>query len=58
MARILVVGVVFIAAPCALCGASSLFDAPVYKTYGKLIIAERFEPAGFAAPLGYKGDSA
>jgi 3-hydroxyisobutyrate dehydrogenase-like beta-hydroxyacid dehydrogenase len=33
---------------------SSLFNAPVYKTYGKLIIAEKFEPAGFAAPLGYK----
>jgi 3-hydroxyisobutyrate dehydrogenase-like beta-hydroxyacid dehydrogenase len=33
---------------------SSLFNAPVYKTYGKLIVAGKFEPAGFAAPLGYK----
>jgi 3-hydroxyisobutyrate dehydrogenase-like beta-hydroxyacid dehydrogenase len=33
---------------------STLFDAPVYKTYGRLIIERRFEPAGFAAPLGQK----
>ena len=33
---------------------STLFSAPVYKTYGGLIAAERFEPAGFAAPLGHK----
>jgi 3-hydroxyisobutyrate dehydrogenase-like beta-hydroxyacid dehydrogenase len=33
---------------------STLFDAPVYKTYGGLIAGGRFEPAGFAAPLGYK----
>lgn len=33
---------------------STLFDAPVYKTYGRLIVEERFEPAGFAAPLGQK----
>jgi 3-hydroxyisobutyrate dehydrogenase-like beta-hydroxyacid dehydrogenase len=33
---------------------SSLFNAPVYKTYGKLIVAGKFERAGFAAPLGYK----
>jgi 3-hydroxyisobutyrate dehydrogenase-like beta-hydroxyacid dehydrogenase len=33
---------------------STLFDAPVYKTYGMLITDERFEPAGFAAPLGQK----
>jgi 3-hydroxyisobutyrate dehydrogenase-like beta-hydroxyacid dehydrogenase len=33
---------------------STLFDAPVYKTYGKLIVEGKFEPAGFAAPLGYK----
>jgi 3-hydroxyisobutyrate dehydrogenase-like beta-hydroxyacid dehydrogenase len=33
---------------------SSLFDAPVYKTYSKLIVEGKFEPAGFAAPLGYK----
>jgi 3-hydroxyisobutyrate dehydrogenase-like beta-hydroxyacid dehydrogenase len=33
---------------------STLFDAPVYKTYGGLIAGGTFEPAGFAAPLGYK----
>jgi len=33
---------------------STLFGAPVYKTYGKLIVEENFEPAGFAASLGYK----
>jgi 3-hydroxyisobutyrate dehydrogenase-like beta-hydroxyacid dehydrogenase len=33
---------------------STLFDAPVYKTYGRLIVERRFEPAGFAAPLGQK----
>lgn len=33
---------------------STLFSAPVYKTYGSLIADERFEPAGFAAPLGHK----
>jgi 3-hydroxyisobutyrate dehydrogenase-like beta-hydroxyacid dehydrogenase len=33
---------------------STLFDAPVYKTYGGLIASGRFAPAGFAAPLGQK----
>lgn len=33
---------------------STLFGAPVYSTYGKLIAERRFEPAGFAAPLGHK----
>jgi 3-hydroxyisobutyrate dehydrogenase-like beta-hydroxyacid dehydrogenase len=33
---------------------STLFDAPVYKTYGGMIAKGRFEPAGFAAPLGQK----
>ncbi|OBF13393.1 NAD(P)-dependent oxidoreductase [Mycobacterium sp. ACS4331] len=33
---------------------STLFDAPVYRTYGGLIAGEQFEPAGFAAPLGLK----
>jgi 3-hydroxyisobutyrate dehydrogenase-like beta-hydroxyacid dehydrogenase len=33
---------------------STLFSAPVYKTYGGLIAGGRFEPAGFAAPLGQK----
>jgi len=33
---------------------STLFDAPVYRTYGGLIADGQFEPAGFAAPLGHK----
>jgi 3-hydroxyisobutyrate dehydrogenase-like beta-hydroxyacid dehydrogenase len=33
---------------------STLFSAPVYKTYGSLIAERKFEPAGFAAPLGQK----
>ena len=33
---------------------STLFGAPIYKTYGGLIAAEKFEPAGFAASLGQK----
>lgn len=33
---------------------STLFNAPVYKTYGGLIADEKFQPAGFAAPLGFK----
>jgi len=33
---------------------STLFDAPVYKTYGGLIADGQFEPAGFAAALGHK----
>jgi 3-hydroxyisobutyrate dehydrogenase-like beta-hydroxyacid dehydrogenase len=33
---------------------STLFNAPVYKTYGGLIAEKKFEPAGFAAPLGMK----
>ncbi len=33
---------------------STLFAAPVYKTYGALIADKKFEPAGFAAPLGFK----
>jgi 3-hydroxyisobutyrate dehydrogenase-like beta-hydroxyacid dehydrogenase len=33
---------------------STLFSAPVYKTYGDLIAQEKFEPAGFAVALGHK----
>lgn len=33
---------------------STLFAAPVYKTYGGLITNRKFHPAGFAAPLGLK----
>jgi 3-hydroxyisobutyrate dehydrogenase-like beta-hydroxyacid dehydrogenase len=33
---------------------STLFPAPVYKTYGDLIADRHFKPAEFAAPLGFK----
>jgi 3-hydroxyisobutyrate dehydrogenase-like beta-hydroxyacid dehydrogenase len=33
---------------------TALFDVPAYKLYGGLIAESRFEPAGFAAPLGQK----
>jgi 3-hydroxyisobutyrate dehydrogenase-like beta-hydroxyacid dehydrogenase len=33
---------------------STLFPAPAYKIYGDLIVGGRFEPAKFAAPLGFK----
>lgn len=33
---------------------SSLFNIPVYKNYGGMIADRKFEPAGFAAPLGQK----
>jgi 3-hydroxyisobutyrate dehydrogenase-like beta-hydroxyacid dehydrogenase len=33
---------------------STLFTGPVFTNYGGLIANERFQPAGFAAPLGEK----
>ena len=33
---------------------STLFDAPVYKTYGGLIVSGNHDQVGFAAPLGLK----
>jgi 3-hydroxyisobutyrate dehydrogenase-like beta-hydroxyacid dehydrogenase len=33
---------------------STLFSAPVYRTYGGLIVEQKFDPPGFAAPLGLK----
>jgi 3-hydroxyisobutyrate dehydrogenase-like beta-hydroxyacid dehydrogenase len=32
----------------------SLFTAPVYQTYGRMIAADSFEPVGFKMPLGLK----
>lgn len=32
----------------------TLFAAPIYKNYGKLVIAKAFEPPGFALKLGFK----
>jgi 3-hydroxyisobutyrate dehydrogenase-like beta-hydroxyacid dehydrogenase len=34
--------------------ASTLFNAPVYKTYGSLLVEKKFHPAGFVASLGLK----
>ena len=33
---------------------STIFSAPVYKSYGDAITQERFEPAGFKLSLGLK----
>jgi 3-hydroxyisobutyrate dehydrogenase-like beta-hydroxyacid dehydrogenase len=33
---------------------STLFNAPVYKIYGALIVEGKHDPAGFALPLGLK----
>jgi 3-hydroxyisobutyrate dehydrogenase-like beta-hydroxyacid dehydrogenase len=33
---------------------STLFSAPVYKSYGAMIAEERYEPAGFKLALGLK----
>ena len=33
---------------------STIFPAPAYKTYGALLAEGRFQPAAFAAPLGFK----
>jgi 3-hydroxyisobutyrate dehydrogenase-like beta-hydroxyacid dehydrogenase len=33
---------------------STMFPAPAYKIYGGLIAGRKFQPAGFAAPLGHK----
>jgi 3-hydroxyisobutyrate dehydrogenase-like beta-hydroxyacid dehydrogenase len=32
----------------------SLFPAPVYRNYGSIIASDKFEPAGFKLPLGFK----
>jgi 3-hydroxyisobutyrate dehydrogenase-like beta-hydroxyacid dehydrogenase len=32
----------------------SLFDSPIYRVYGPIIVEEKFKPPGFAAPLGLK----
>jgi 3-hydroxyisobutyrate dehydrogenase-like beta-hydroxyacid dehydrogenase len=32
----------------------TLFDAPVFRTYGAILAEEKYRPAGFAAPLGLK----
>lgn len=34
--------------------ANTLFAAPIYKNYGKLVIDRKFEPPGFALELGFK----
>jgi 3-hydroxyisobutyrate dehydrogenase-like beta-hydroxyacid dehydrogenase len=32
----------------------SLFNAPLFHNYGRLLVEEAFKPAGFSAPLGLK----
>ena len=32
----------------------TLFDAPIFRNYGAVIVEERYRPAGFAVPLGLK----
>lgn len=32
----------------------TLFGAPIFSTYGDILVGEKFRPAGFAAPLGLK----
>jgi hypothetical protein len=32
----------------------SLFSAPIYSTYGNILIEQRFDPPGFQLPLGMK----
>ena len=32
----------------------TLFGAPIYQTYGKILVEALYRPAGFAAPLGLK----
>jgi 3-hydroxyisobutyrate dehydrogenase-like beta-hydroxyacid dehydrogenase len=32
----------------------SLFPSPVYRNYGAMIAADKFEPVGFKLPLGFK----
>lgn len=33
---------------------NSLFSAPIYQTYGRMIASDDFEPVGFRLPLGLK----
>jgi 3-hydroxyisobutyrate dehydrogenase-like beta-hydroxyacid dehydrogenase len=33
---------------------STLFNAPIYQNYGKLIAKKQYQPVGFKAKLGYK----
>jgi len=33
---------------------NSLFNAPIYKTYGALVVSQKFDPPGFKLPLGFK----
>ncbi len=32
----------------------TLFGSPIYQNYGKILVEERYTPAGFKAPLGLK----
>lgn len=36
---------------------ATLFNAPIFKNYGKIISGKQYEPVGFTAQLGYKDAS-
>jgi 3-hydroxyisobutyrate dehydrogenase-like beta-hydroxyacid dehydrogenase len=36
---------------------NSLFSAPVYQTYGNMLVEAKFEPPGFKLPLGMKDNT-
>ncbi|MCJ8209969.1 NAD(P)-dependent oxidoreductase [Mucilaginibacter sp. RS28] len=36
---------------------STIFNAPIFKNYGKLIAEHKYEPVGFTSQLGYKDAS-
>lgn len=36
---------------------STLFNAPIFKSYGKVIAEKKYEPVGFTTELGYKDAS-
>jgi len=35
----------------------TLFSAPIYRTYGTILVDQRFDPPGFALPLGMKDNA-
>jgi 3-hydroxyisobutyrate dehydrogenase-like beta-hydroxyacid dehydrogenase len=35
----------------------SLFSAPIYSTYGNILVEQRFDPPGFKLPLGMKDNA-
>ena len=35
----------------------SLFSAPIYRTYGSILLEQKFDPPGFKLPLGMKDNT-